>query len=221
MLKQGLLAVSLAAALAGCAAPLVRPNALAMQTKSEHAHDWQGLAQRAVLKLPSTVHDTRPAVFVESAPEESEFNTAYRRFVEQALYEANYPVLTTPRGAQIIIRTSVQPFLYDHGHEKSLFSYASFYTTAAAAGGQLRHISSTDTGFFAGLVAGPILDVLIGMNATTKAEVVVSTTISEGGNYHYLGSETMYVQPSDLVLFVPPPQPRDAPVVMLPVVNGR
>lgn len=176
---------------------------------------------RAVDRLPSTAANQRPSVFVDPGPSSSPFTQAYDRFLSQALYDRNYPVTTTRAGADIVLRTNVQWFYYPDGNQKPITEYASLYTTAVAAGAQLRNISSLDTGLFAGLLVGPVFDFLVSMNGTTRAEVVVSTNIQESGRYHYLGSETVYVHPVDLAFYIAPPTPLDLPVVAMPVSVSR
>ena len=207
----------LALCLAGCVSPMVRPNPLAFQSKAEHAHDWERLAERAVMALPSTQNHQLQRVFVEPAPGQSPFAIAYRGFLETSLYRHSYTVLTSPRQADIVLRYKVQVVEHKPGGNKPMERYLSTYMASAAALGQFRDISSIDTGFAAGLATGAAFDLFAGMNDATDTEIVVSTTIDDGAHFNYLGSETLYVRPEERHLYG---EPRFLPVVQLPINGG-
>ena len=216
-------------ALTSCAAPLVHPNLPTLQYKAAHASDWQNLAYRTVERLPSTQLSEKPRVFVAPGPSDMPFATAYRQYLEQSLSERGFQVMESSADA-VVLNFNVQTFLYGNwnGNEKRLVDYASFYTTLAAVGTQLRHISRYDTAVGAGVVAGPILDTLAAMNATTRAEVVLTVSVQDDSRLHYINSESFYVHPSDLPFYwsrlpagAPQSMHADAlPVVSLPVVKG-
>jgi hypothetical protein len=221
MKRGSVLAAIACLATSACVSPLVTPNPPSWQVKAEHVHDWQAMAARAVAKLPRTVaNNERPAVYVDPGPPTMPFAAAYRKYLEQALYEANYPVLSTPGGAQIVLHFDVQWLYYGHGNQKPIADYASLYTMAGLILGQTRNISSIDTGLGAAALVGPVADFLLAMNDTTRAEVILTTKIEDNGRYHYLGSENFYVQPADLVFYLAPPEPLDMRVVPLQVSNG-
>lgn len=208
---------AVALCLAGCVSPMVKPNPLAFQAKAEHAHDWERLAERAVMALPSTQNHQIQRVYVEPAPGQSPFAIAYRAFLQTSLYRHNYTVMTTPRQAEIVLRYNVQVVDHKPGGNKPMYQYASLYTGSAAALGQFRNISSIDTGFAAGIVTGVAHDFLAAFDGATDTEIVVSTTIEDGVHFNYLGSETLYVRPAERRLYG---EPRFLPVVQLPVHGG-
>jgi hypothetical protein len=215
------LACALSVALAGCATPLVRPNALTWQSKVEHAHDWQALADRTADDFASTLHAQPPKVFVAPGPVDMPFAAIYRKYLEQALMKRGYPVVETSWDA-VVVNYDVQTFLYGKDNRKHLADYATLWTTAGAIGTGLRHISSVDTGLAVGLVGGPVYDFLSSMNDTTNAEVTVTTTVTDGTHIHYLNTEAIYVQPSDLPFYwtrLPPMPPQALPESALSTVS--
>jgi hypothetical protein len=151
---------------------------------------------------------------------DTEFARAFKGFVTEKLLAANYPVTNDPASAGAILKFDVQWLVYTDvdGNKKPLTSYASLYTTAAALGGQLRHISSVDTALAAGWGVGLVFDFLAALNDTTNAEVILTTKIEDRENVHYLRTETFYVKPTDLTFYMPPPEDEPGlPVVTLPV----
>ena len=216
---------AVAVALSGCVSPLVRPNPLALQSKATNAIHWQELAQRTVAAIPTSVGGPQATVYVAPGPENAEFATVYKRFLEEELYRQHYPVVNTPEGADITLNFDAQYLLYDKSGKK-LTDYASLYTSAAAVGGELRHIDSIDQGIGTGFATGIVFDFLASLNGTTNAEVVLSSTITSprSNHYHFVRTETFYVRPSDLHFFVepppPPPPPPSLAEVRLPVGPG-
>lgn len=194
-------ASAMAIALAGCAAPLVRPNALTWQSKVEHVHNWQALADRTVADFTATQHATQlPNIYVAMGPADMPFAQIYRKNLEQAFVRRGYPVVENAWDA-VVVNYDTQTFLYGQGNKKTLVDYWSLWSTAGAVGTQLRHISSVDTGVFAGFATGPVLDFLASVNDTTEAEVAVTTTVTDGRHLHYVNTESFYVQPTDLVFY--------------------
>jgi hypothetical protein len=207
-------------ATSACASPLVAPNPPAFQAKVEHLNDWQMMAQRAVGKIPRAPNDL-PAVYVDDGGSGSPFSAVYKRDLEQALYEANYPVVTSREGAQVVLHFESQWFYYGNGNQKPITNYATLYGVAAVVMGQTRNISRIDTALGVAAATGPVVDFLAAMNDITRAEVSVRTTISAEGRLHYAGSENIYVQPRDLTFYMGGDSPLDMPVVPLRVSTGR
>lgn len=207
--------------LAACAAPLVKPNFTPnAQYKVGHAADWQALARRSVAALPGGTITEKPKVFIAPGPADMPFAAAYRSYLEEALSERDFQVVSSAPGA-VVLNFDVATYLYGSatGNQKQLIDYASFWTTLGGVASQLRHISSVDTGVFAGVVAGPVIDVLASMTATTRAEVVVTTRVVDAERTHYLKSEAFYVQPTDLPFYWTA-MPTGAPQVMTADAGG-
>jgi hypothetical protein len=220
MLIRTILAVAMAAGIGACASPLVAPNPPSFQAKVEHLNDWQMLAQRAVAKIPRAANNL-PAVYVDAGESASPFSVVYKQDLEQALYEANYPVVTSRELAQVVVRFDSEWFYYGNGNEKPITNYATLYGLAALVMGQTRNISRVDTALGVAAATGPVVDFLAAMNDITRAEVSVRTTISSEGRLHYSGSENIYVQPRDLTFYMGGDAPLDMPVVPLQISAGR
>lgn len=213
----GLLAAVMSLSLAGCVSPLVKPNPLEMQYRVQNAIHWQDLAKRTVAAVPYSEPGIR--VFVVPPNPDNRFSPIYRRYLEEALYKKNYTLVNQPHEAQILIHSIVEPLLYDNSGKK-LWGYATTYTTAATVGAQFRDISSLDTGLAAGMVTGLAFDFAYALTNTTRAEVIVSTQItdSQTSKVHFARSESFYVRPADLEQFYVVDNP--PPVVALRVTNG-
>lgn len=219
MVFRSIVVVALATTLGACASPLVAPNPPAFQAKVEHLNDWQMMAQRAVAKIPRAPNEL-PAVYVD-AGDSSAFSVVYKKDLEQALYEANYPVSTSREGAKVVLHFESQWFYYGNGNEKPITNYATLYGVAALVMGQTRNISRVDTALGVAAATGLVVDFLAAMNDITRAEVSVRTTISSDGRLHYAGSENIYVQPRDLTFYMGEDAPLDMPVVPLRVSADR
>jgi len=189
-----------ALALTACEAPLVRPEAPGFQSKAQHVSDWNELAERTVARFSDTLGGNAPSVFVAPGPADMPFAAAYRALLEQELLERHFRVQETAQGA-VVLRFDVQTFLYGNHDEKLPADYASFWTTAAALGAQLRHVSRLDTGAGIAGAVGPVLDVLASLYDTTKAEAFVTTTVSDGSRLFYRDTETLYVHPTELPFY--------------------
>ena len=221
MFTRRLLAVAMAAALSGCVSPVVQPDRPMWQPKAGDARDWQEMAKATIAAIPLATAGQSYNVYVEPHP--SHFGEAYQDYLEEQLFARGFPVARSPETASINIIYDVQPLLYDRGGKKPVTSYGGLIATAIAALGQLRNISSLDTGFAAGIATGTAGDYLTALNGRTNAEVVVTSKITspQTNNFHFVRSQTFYVRPSDLPLYLPPPPPEpEWPVVPLRV-SGR
>lgn len=204
MFIRGLLAVAVAAALSGCVSPLVQPDPPAWQHRAGEARDWQDMARRTVAAIPLASSGQSYNVYVES--DGSPFGETYKAYLEEQLFARGFPVSRSPAGSDITVVYDVRPLLYEPRGNKRITDYASLTAAATAGLGQLRNISSLDTGFGAGLLVGAITDYLASLNGSTNAEVVVVSKIisPSTNNLHFVRSQTFYVRPSDLPLYLAP-----------------
>jgi hypothetical protein len=216
MKRAAITLTAISIALSGCVSPLVKPNHLAGQYKATNVIDWQSMAQRTVAAIPASMSGPKATVYVDEGPRDSRFYIIYRKYLEQELYKQNYPVLRTPDGATIILQTDTDWVLHDRAGKK-ITDYATLWTTAAGVLGQFRNVSSLDTGFAAGIGTGVVYDFLASLNGTTRAEVVVTTTIvsPQTNNLHFVRSEAIYVEPTELTSYM-----NTLPAVALPVTHA-
>jgi hypothetical protein len=204
MFSRGLLAAAMAVALSGCASPLVQPDKAEWQHRAGDARDWQEMAKRTVAAIPLASNGQSYNVYVQ--PDGTPFGDTYKAYVEEALFARGFSVVSAPEAANITLTDEVHPLMYEPGGKKRITDYASLYTAAAAAGGQLRNISSIDTGLGALAVVGVVTDYLAALNGATDAEVVVTSRITSPqiSNFHFIRSETFYVRPADFPLYLRP-----------------
>jgi hypothetical protein len=199
--------------------PLVTPNPLEMQRKATNAINWKQLAQRTVTAIPAATSGPQFKVWVARGTEDIRFSPIYRQYLEEALYANGFIVLKNPVDADIVLDFTVEPLLYDKGGKK-LVEYGGFWTTAGGLGAQFRGISSLDTGLLAGAASGVALDFAAAINGATRAEVVVTSTLTSPrtNHFHFVRTESFYVRPADLEEFYERDQ---MPVVSMRVSGSR
>jgi hypothetical protein len=203
MYIRAAIAVTACMSLSGCAAPLVRPNGIVMQSKVEHASDWQRLARNSAVAFKGTLHTDPPKIYVAPGPSDMPFATAYKKYMEGELLRLGYPVVQSAVGA-VVLNFDVQTYWYGGftGNQKRLVEYASFYTTIGSAIAEMRHMNSPETKIAKALAAGPIVDILASLNDTTRSEVILTLTVSDESRVHYMATDTFYIQPSDIPLYM-------------------
>lgn len=204
MFIRGLMAAVMTVALAGCVSPLVKPDPPAWQHKAGDARDWQEMARETVAAIPVASNATAYNVYVET--DGSQFGDAYKAYLQEALFAGNYGVTRSAHGADITIAYDVQRLLYAPGGKKRITDYASLLSVAVAALGQFDEISSLDTGYAAGIATGAAWDTVTALDGATDAEVVVVSKVlsPKTNNLHFVRSQTFYVRPSDLALYMAP-----------------
>jgi hypothetical protein len=212
----GIAVAGLAVGLSGCVSPGVRANQFAVQSRATNVVDWQELARRTVAAIPRASGSSSASVYVSEGARDSRFYAIYRRYLQQELYAQNFPVRTTPAGADVILQTDTDWVLHDKAGKK-ITDYATLWTAAAGILGQFRHISSVDTGLAAAFGTGVVYDYLASLNGSTRAEVVVTTTIMTPQNnaLHFIRSEAIYVAPTELPYYM-----NSLPNVPLPVARA-
>jgi hypothetical protein len=213
MFIRGFLAVAMAAALGGCASPMVKPDRPMWQQRASDARDWQEMAKETVAAIPFSANGQN--VYVQS--DGSDFSKAYKAYIEEQLFNRGFPTVDVPQAAGITIRYDVQPLLYTPGGKKRVTSYNGLVATALSVLGQFRNISSPDTGFAALIATGVASDYVAALDGVADAEVIVTSRITSPNipNFHFVRTQTVYARPSDLKMYFSPP-----PVVPLRV-SGR
>lgn len=216
MFIRGLLAVAIAATLGGCVSPAVKPDRPMWQSKASDARDWQEMARETVAAIPFSSNGQN--VYVRS--DGSEFSKAYKAYLEEQLFNRGFPTVQVPEAAGITISHDVQPLLHTPGGKRRVTSYNSLIATAISALGQFRSISSVDTGLAALIGTGVATDYVAQLDGVTDGEVIVTSRITSANipNFHFVRTQTLYARPSDLALYVPPPE--GWPVVPMRV-SGR
>ena len=202
MFVRGFLAVAMAAALGGCVSPVVHPDRPMWQHKASDARDWQEMAKETVAAIPFSANGQ--SVYVHS--DGSEFSRAYKAYLEEQLFNRGFPTVETPAAAGITIRYEVQPLLHTPGGKKPVTSYNGLVAAAISALGQFRNISSPDTGLAALMATGVASDYVAALNGVTNAEVIVTSRITSPGisNFHFVRTQTVYAQPTDLAMYFAP-----------------
>lgn len=223
--------------LTACSSPLVMPSPPTFQSKVTHASDWRALAESTASQFAAS-HDHNTPVFVAPGPSDMPFAVAFRSQLEEALLQKGFRVVETASELAVVgssgepletvsqatvLRFGVQAFLYKNDDGKPV-PYGTALTTAFAAGSQLRHITSLDTGVAIAGGSGPLWDILSSLYNTTKAEVLIDISIYNGTHLEYRNSEPFYIHPSELNFYLTnipdfSPQIKSQPVteVSLPV----
>ena len=222
-----LIALTAAAALAGCAQPGVELNAPSSQYKITNAAHWESLAARTADSLttrlrgvPETTgggHTLVPGrvetaslgsrtYYINSQQPDSAFSKVFTPYLREALMRKGYAV-STRQANSVVVNYSAQTFYYGGpGGAKRPIDYASFWTTLGAVALAFTYADfGVKTAGIAGglglMALGPLIDVLAQTGDVTKAEVVLTTSVVSGPEVAHQHSETLYVKPADMTFY--------------------
>jgi hypothetical protein len=164
----------LAALLTACAAPMVSPDGPSMQARVGFVKDWDELAGRTASRFAAQCQCDKRVVFVAPGPAHMAFATAYRHLLEDKLLRKGIVVSENALPASVVLTFDVQTFLYDH------------------------------TGRAVPLVLVPVgvaFDALASVYDMSRAEVLLTVSVSDGTYLRYRDPTEFYIRPSDLSLY--------------------
>ncbi len=141
--------------------------------------DWDELAERTATQFAVRCPD-KNVVFVDPGPVVTQFRVAYRRLLEAKLRQRNILVSEIPRPdlepRSAVLTFEVQAFLYDHmGRQVPLVL----------------------------LPVAMAFDDIASVYDTSRAEVMLTTSVEDGTFLRYRDPIEFYVRPSDLSLYMP------------------
>jgi hypothetical protein len=171
--KSAVLSV-VACALAACTAPMTYPNGPTMQMRANWVRDWDHLADEAAFDFMSRCQCDRSTVFVMARQPQLPFANAYRKLLEEKLLGRGATVSESAVRARTILTFDVQTFLYDHT-------------------GRILPA--------AWIPVGAALDSIVSLYDVSKAEVLLTLSVSDNGLLRYRRTTEFYTRPSDLAEF--------------------
>jgi hypothetical protein len=148
-----------------------------MQSRVGFVKDWDALAEQAADRFVTQCQCDKRVVFVAPGPAHMPFATAYRHLLEDKLLRRGIAVSENAVPASVVLTFDLQTFLYDH------------------------------TGRAVPLVLLPVgaaFDTLASVYDTSRAEVLLTVSVSDGTYLRYRDPTEFYIRPSDLAFYSVP-----------------
>jgi hypothetical protein len=177
MYFKPLIPSALACLLAGCAAPMVSPDGPSMQSRVGYVKDWDKLAEQSAAHFVAQCQCDKRVVFVAPGRSDMPFGTAFRHLLEDKLRRSGARVAENALPATAVVRFEVQTFLYDHNGRPVPSEF---------------------------LPVAEVLDEFASLYDTTRAEVLLTVSVSDGNYLSYRDPMEFYVQPADLAFYSGP-----------------
>ena len=200
------------ATLAGCAyrspIPLAENFELTVQPKVRSAGHWELVSNDVVAQTLSTLDKTGMApgtqLHVALPPNPSAFDLAFRDFLITKLVQSGAPVLQDP-GQALNVTYNTQ--VVRHNSPRPHFIPGQFTMIAAGlmAAYGLRH-EHLDLQLLAALGATSLADYGASINSggPTNTELILTTTVTRGGQYLARKTDVYYLENADTPLFTRP-----------------
>lgn len=201
-------AVSLATTLAACATspiPVAENFELTSQKKVRSAGHWEILSRDVVSQTTafleaSGVGSSMP-MFVKEPANASQFDKAFSQFLVTELVQRGKTIRSDARAA---VEVSYETLVIRHESERPRFvpGMYTMLTSGLYAAYGLRG-EYLDVKLAAGLALAGLADYAASTNAggPTHTELILTTTISTGGQYLARKTDVYYVEESDVSLF--------------------
>ncbi|KRD22121.1 MULTISPECIES: hypothetical protein [Acidovorax] len=200
------------ATLAGCAyrspIPLAENFELTVQPKVRSAGHWELVSNDVVAQTLSTLDKSGVApgtqLHVALPPNPSSFDLAFRDFLITKLVQSGAPVLQDP-GQTLNVTYNTQ--IVRHNSPRPHFIPGQFTMIAAGlmAGYGLRH-EHLDLQLLATLGLTSLADYGASINSggPTNTEMILTTTVTRGGQYVVRKTDVYYLENADTPLFMRP-----------------
>jgi len=199
----------LLATLAGCAnspIPLAQNFELTSQYKVRSAGHWDLVSKDVVSQTAATLDKAGAAntpVYVSLPAKPSAFDQGFREFLITKMVQGGKQVLTTnnPQALQVSYQTQV----VRHNSPRPHFIPGGFTMLAGglmvAYGLRLEHVDAKLLGALGGAAA---LDYASSVNSggPTATELILTTTVTRGGQYVARKTDVYYLETADTPLFV-------------------
>lgn len=207
-------AAALATTLAACAyspVPLAHNFELTTQKKVRSAGHWELVARDVIERTAQTLQqagvDAGSALHVAAAPGGSTFDSAFRQFLITELVDSGMAVRQAPDSG---VEVSYETNLVRHVSRRPDF-IPGRYTMLASGVFALHGLAGEhiDLKLAAAVAAGGLADVASSLSSggPTHTELVLTTTVSSGGQYLARTTDVYYLEDVDASLFVTPKLP--------------
>ena len=208
----GLCAAAAAAlALAGCGSapiPLAKNFELTSQHKVRSAGHWELLSRDVVAQTRNTLeragYGADTPLHVAFPPNPSAFDLAFRDFLITELVQGGAPVQRDPGSA---LEVSYHTQLVRHNSERPHFIPGQYTMIAAglmaAYGLRHEHIDAQLLGAL-GLTVAADYAASMSSGGPTNTELILTTTVTRGGQYVARKTDVYYLENADAPLFLRP-----------------
>jgi len=200
------------AALVGCAAkspiPLAENFELTVQPKVRSAGHWDLLSRDVVAQTLASLErlgmPTATPLYVSAPAQASAFDLAFRDFLITELVKSGAAVMQSPGTA---LEVSYHTQVVRHNSDRPHFIPGQFTMLAggllAAYGLRYEHI---DTQLLAGLGLAGAADYAASINSggPTHTEMILTTTVTRGGQFLVRKTDVYYLENVDTPLFMRP-----------------
>ena len=194
---------------AACASqlPLAANHPLSTQKKIRSSHHWDVIADDVANQTLVALSDKKQQglqgkpLYVQSPPDNTSFNKAFRNFLITRMVNRGIPVSKAKENAQ-----EIQYELQLVRHNSSRYTHIPGTLTALAAGISVVRdiVSAGSSAIPTALGLGALADYGLGhySGGPTKTELIITTSIISGGAYSVRKSDVYYVEDADTDLFV-------------------
>lgn len=204
--------VGAAAALVGCAKapiPLAENFDLTVQPKVRSAGHWELVSRDVVAQTMGTLERSGFSrdvpLYVGMPVSPSPFDQAFRDFLITQLVQSGAKVVQTPGQA---LEVSYNAQLVRHNSDRPHFIPGQFtMLTAGVMAIYGLHASHIDTQLLGALGVAGAADYASSINSggPTNTEMILTTTVSQGGQYLVRKTDVYYLENVDAPLFMRPP----------------
>lgn len=195
--------------LTGCAnkapIPLAENFELTSQPKVRSAGHWELVSRDVVAQTLGTLNKAGAAgapLHVALPPNPSAFDYAFRDFLITEFVQSGTPVLHAP-GQTLDVTYQAQVVRHNSDRPRFIPGVFTMLATGVAAAYGLRH-EHIDTQIAAGLGLAIAADYANSINSggPTNTEMILTTTVSRGGQYIARKTDVYYLENADTPLFM-------------------
>lgn len=195
--------------LMGCATkapiPVAENFEYTSQPKVRSAGHWELVSRDVVAQTLGTLNKAGAAgapLFVALPPNPSAFDYAFRDFLITEFVQSGTPVLQAP-GQTLDVTYQAQLVRHNSDRPRFIPGVFTMLATGVAAAYGLRH-EHIDTQIGAGLGLAVAADYANSINSggPTNTEMILTTTVSRGGQYIARKTDVYYLENADTPLFL-------------------
>lgn len=209
------LSLSVVASLSGCGTaqiPYTQNHPESYQKVARAVSHWDILADDVAAQTMEKI-GTQKAIYVATPTETTDFNRAFHNFLITRMVNKGIPVSTQRNGA---IEVQYEAQIVRHNSQRKAYRPGAITMLTAGMMVAYNVPSWAKPDQAAALLGGGALaDLAVSADAgsPTKTELVVTTSVLEGGRYLVRTTDIYYLEPEDAQLFKPGTPDREFSVV--------
>ena len=194
MKMRSLIFALVASGLASCSTPMTIPDPPTMQTRAEWLKDWDRMAADAASDFLIHYSGDKSSVFVMPVQRDLAFASAYRTLLQEKLLDGGITVSESAIHARTVLTFDVQSFLYDCQDALPDLPLV-LNDTQFSSDCKKRVVPAVWT------LVPAIFDDLASVYNASRAEVLLTLTVSDGEYLRYQKTTEFYIRPADLAAF--------------------